>query len=117
MLASSRNINTGTTPAIVAPCFLVAKPGSTAMRLLVNYVEVNTKTRNHSGGIPGMENTVERIAMCRFKAKMDKRSGFWQVDLARAAQKLLTLQPLRAVSSAGRSCPSVSRIPLLSFRR
>ena len=36
-----------------------------------------------------MENTLERIAKCRFKTKMDKRSGFWQVDLTRAAQKLL----------------------------
>ena len=36
-----------------------------------------------------MENTLERIAKCRFKTKMDKRSGFWQVDLTRAAQELL----------------------------
>ena len=28
-----------------------------------------------------MENTLERIVKCRFKTKMDKRSGFWQVDL------------------------------------
>ena len=36
-----------------------------------------------------MENTLERIAKCRYKTKMDKRSGFWQVDLAAAAQELL----------------------------
>ena len=36
-----------------------------------------------------MENTLERIAKCRFKFKMDKRSGLWQVDLTRAAQELL----------------------------
>ena len=36
-----------------------------------------------------MENTLERIAKCRFKTKMDKRCGFWQVDLTRAAQELL----------------------------
>ena len=36
-----------------------------------------------------MENTLERIAKCRFRTKMDKRSGFWQVDLTRAAQELL----------------------------
>ena len=36
-----------------------------------------------------MENTAERIAKCRLKTKMDKRSGFWQVDLTRAAQELL----------------------------
>ena len=36
-----------------------------------------------------MEHTLERIAKCRFKTKMGKRSGFWQGDLTRAAQELL----------------------------
>ena len=36
-----------------------------------------------------MENTLDRIAKCRYKTKMDKRSGFWQVDLTAAAQELL----------------------------
>ena len=36
-----------------------------------------------------MENTLERIAKCRYKTKLDKRSGFWQVDLTAAAQELL----------------------------
>ena len=36
-----------------------------------------------------MENTLERIVKCRYKTKMDKRSGFWQVDLTAAAQELL----------------------------
>ena len=72
-----------------SPCFLLAKPGSTAMRLVVDYGEVNKKTQTHSGSIPNMENTPERIAKCQFKTKMDKHSGFWQVDLTRAAQELL----------------------------
>ena len=59
------------------------------MRLVVDYGEVNKKTQNHSGSIPNMENTLERIAKCRFKTKMEKRRGFWQVDLTRAAQELL----------------------------
>ena len=70
----------GDYPRHCSPCFLVAKPGSTAMRLVADY---NKKTQNHSGSIPNMENTLERIAKCRFKTKMDKRSGFWQVDLTR----------------------------------
>ena len=70
-------------------CFLVAKPGSTALRLVVDYGEVNKKTQNHSGSIPNMENTLERIAKCRYKTKMDIRSGFWQVDLTAGAQELL----------------------------
>ena len=36
-----------------------------------------------------MKNTLERIAKCRYKTKMDKRSGFWQVDIPAAAQELL----------------------------
>ena len=67
----------------------MAKPGSVAMRLVVEYGQVNKKTQSHSGSIPNMENTLERIAKCRFNTKTDKRSGFWQVDLTRAAQGLL----------------------------
>ena len=36
-----------------------------------------------------MENTLERTAKCRYKTKMDKRTGFWQADLTAAAQELL----------------------------
>ena len=36
-----------------------------------------------------MENTVKRIAKCRYNTKMNKRSGFWQGDLTAAAQELL----------------------------
>ena len=34
-----------------------------------------------------MENTLERIAKCRYKTTMDKRSGFRQVDLTAAASR------------------------------
>ena len=67
----------------------MAKPGSTAKRLVVHYGELNKKTLNHSGSIPNMESTLEKIASCRYKTKMDKRSGFWQVDLTPNAQELL----------------------------
>ena len=76
-------------PHHCSPCFLVAKPGSTALRLVVDYAEVNKKTPNHSGSIPNMESTLERNAKCRYKTKMDKPSGFWQADLTTAAQELL----------------------------
>ena len=36
-----------------------------------------------------MKNSLEGIAKCRYKTEMDKRSGFWQVDLTAAAQELL----------------------------
>ena len=62
----------------------MAKPGSTALLLVADYGEVNKKTQTHSGSIPNMRNTLERIAKCRYKTKMNKRSGFWQVDLTAA---------------------------------
>ena len=74
------------------PCFLVSKPGSTALRLVAEYGEVSQKAQKHSGSVPNMENTLEGIAKCRYKTKMDKRSGFWQVDLTAAAEKLLAFQ-------------------------
>ena len=49
---------------------------STAKRLVVDYGELNKKMLNHSGSIPNMESTLEKIASCRYKTKMDKRSGF-----------------------------------------
>ena len=79
----------GDYPLHCSPCFLVAKPGSTAKRLVVDYGKRNKKTLNHSGSIPNMESTLEKIASCRYKTKMDKRSGFWQVDLTPNAQELL----------------------------
>ena len=42
----------------------------------------------HSGSLPLMENTVETAAGCRYKTKMDKRSGFWQIDLTESAGDL-----------------------------
>ena len=79
----------GDYPHHCSPCFLAAKPGSTALRMVVDYGEVNKKAQTHSGSICTNENTLERIAKCRYKTKMDKRSGFWQVDLTAAAQELL----------------------------
>ena len=55
----------------------------------MDYRELNKKTLNHSGSIPNMESTLEKIASCRYKTKMDKRSGFRQVDLTPNAQELL----------------------------
>ena len=75
-------------PKHCSPCFLVAKPGSTAKRLVVHYKKVNQKIKLHSSSLPLMENTVETAAGCRYKTKMDKRSGFWQIDLTERAQDL-----------------------------
>ena len=79
----------GDFPQHCSPCFLVAKLGSTAKRLVVDYGELNKKTLNHSASIPNMESILEKIASCRYKTKMDKRSGFRQVDLMPNGQELL----------------------------
>ena len=45
-----------------------------------------------------MKSTLEKIASCRYKTKMNKRSGFWQVDLTPNAQELLAfMTPQRRV--------------------
>ena len=69
--------------------FLVAIPGSTTLRLVVENGEVNKKTQNHWRRIGNMKNTRERVAKRGYKTKMHKRSGFWQVDLTGAAHELL----------------------------
>ena len=79
----------GDYPQHCSPCFLVAKPGSTAKRLVLDYGELKKKTLNHSGFIPNMESTLGKIASCLYKTKMDKRCGFLQVDLTPNAQELL----------------------------
>ena len=55
----------------------------------MDYGELNKKTLYHSRSSSNMESTLEKIASCRYKTKMDKRSGLWQVDLTPNAQELL----------------------------
>ena len=88
MLALLKKYKKGDYPHHCSACFLAAKPGSTALRLVVDYDEVNKKNVNHSRSIPNMKNTLKRIAKRRYKTKMDNCSGFWQVDLTAAAQEL-----------------------------
>ena len=63
-----------------------------------------------------MENTLERIAKFRYKTKMDKRFGFWQVDLTAAAQELLAFITPKGLSLSGRSCLSGWLMPQRSSR-
>ena len=66
----------------------MAKPWSSAKRA-VDYGDLNKNRLNHSGSIPTMESTLEKIAFCRYKTKMGKRSGLWQVDVTPNTQELL----------------------------
>ena len=54
------------------------------------YVKLNKHTKPHAGFLPDMEQMVENMANCRWKTKMDLRSGFWQVGLTKRAQELTT---------------------------
>ena len=79
-------------PEHCSPCLLVAKPGSTAKRLVVDYRQLHKIIKLHAGSLPVMENTIEKAASCKFKSKMDKRSGFWQVDLMERVQELMAFR-------------------------
>ena len=67
----------GNYPEHCSSCFLLAKPRCTTKRLVVDYGQLNKKALNHLRSIPNMESTLEKIASCRYKTKMDKRSAFW----------------------------------------
>ena len=65
-----------------SPCFLVAKLGSTALRLVVDYNELNKQTENRSRSLPNMEHTLEHISSCRYKTN-SMRWGMlaWPLDV------------------------------------
>ena len=76
-------------PNHCSPCYLVDKPGSNAKRLVVHYGKPNKLTKKHSGSLPSLDQALERAAHSRFKSKLNKRSGFWQVEFTNGAQDLL----------------------------
>ena len=75
-------------PKHCSPCFLVAKPRSSAKRLVVHYAKLNERLKRHSGSIPNLERGIERAARTEYKTKLHKRSGFWQIDLTERAKEL-----------------------------
>ena len=79
-------------PEHCSPCFLEAKPGSTAKRLVVDYRKQNKMIKLHAGSLRVMENTIQNAASCKFKSKMDKKSGFWQVNLTERAKELIAFR-------------------------
>ena len=85
------------------------------MRLVADYGDVNKKTENHSGSIPNMEDTLERIAKCHSKTRMDQRSEFSQIDLTRAAHELLAFVTLKGPVFRWKVMPfGVANTPALS---
>ena len=70
------------------PCYLVAKPCGSAKGLVVHYGKLNKLTKRHFGTLTSVERALERASACRYKIKLDKRSGSWQVELTKRAQDL-----------------------------
>ena len=83
---SQKNISKQSIQNTALHFFLVDKPGSNAQRLGVHYGKLNKLTKKHSGSLPSFEQALERAAHCCSKSKLDKRSGFWQVELTKGAQ-------------------------------
>jgi putative transposase len=66
----------------------VEKKDTTTRRMVIQFKKLNAMTKPHAGYLPNMEQMVESLASCRFKSKMDMRSGFWQVSLSDRAKDL-----------------------------
>ena len=66
----------GEFPKHCSPTFLVDKKESKTRRMVGQYVKLIKMTRPHAGFLPNMEEIVENMAKCRYKSKLDLRSGF-----------------------------------------
>jgi hypothetical protein len=78
----------GKTPTHCSPTFLVEKKESQSKQMVGQYKKVNDHVKSHSTFLPNMEQMVENLAQCRWKSKLDLRSGFWQVGLSERAKEL-----------------------------
>jgi len=64
-----------------SPVLLVKKPGSTAMRLCVDYRVLNSQTLKNAYPVPPMHDLLDRLHGMKVFSKADLASGFWQVRL------------------------------------
>ena len=71
----------GEYPQVCSPTFLVPKKDSKTHRMVIQFRKLNSRCKPHAGFLPNMEALVESLSRCRFKSKMDMRSGFWQVGV------------------------------------
>ena len=58
--------------------------------VVIQFRKLNSRTKSHAAYLPNMEILVESLAKCRYKSKLDMRSGFWQVGLTDRAKNLST---------------------------
>ena len=80
----------GEIPLFCSPTFLVDKKESKTKRMVIQFRKLNSRTKSHAAYLPNMEILVESLAKCRYKSKLDMRSGFWQVGLTDRAKNLST---------------------------
>ena len=73
---------------VCSPTFLVDKKDSKTRRMVINFGKLNSRTKPHAAYLPNMEQLVESLAKCKYKSKLDMRSGFWQVGLSERAKDL-----------------------------
>ena len=78
----------GTFPKYCSPTFLVDKKESKTRRMVGQYVKLNRRTKPNAAFLPNMESLIESMAKCKYKTKLDLRSGFWQVGLTERAKEL-----------------------------
>ena len=80
----------GEIPLVCSPTFLVDKKESKTRRMVIHFRKLNARSKQHAAYLPDMEQLVESLAKCRYKTKLDMRSGFWQVGLSQRAKDLCT---------------------------
>lgn len=70
-----------------SPCFLVAKPNSTKMRLVIDYRLLNLQTIRDSHPIPHIRDILMKVAQFMVYSKTDLMSGFWQIAMEEGSVK------------------------------
>ena len=76
------NIIQSGTSAWSAGCFVVPKPRSTKLRLVIDYRRLNAQTIRDSYPIPHIWDIIRRIGHYSIYHKLDLKSGFWQIQVA-----------------------------------
>ena len=64
-----------------APCFVVPKPRSEALRIVLDYRFMNAQTVRDAYPLPNLQDGLAQLGPCRVFNKLDLKSGFWQVPV------------------------------------
>lgn len=64
-----------------SPCFPVPKPRSDKLRLVIDFRDLNMRTRRSSFPIPNIKDIVLKVGSHSCWVKVDMKSGFWQIPV------------------------------------